>query len=259
MTVTRRVPAHAAPRRRHARSGTALAWHVAQALPWGTLLAGCLTGIGVTAALRIFAGPTETPVDLGGGVRASFVPVMAGLAFLLHDPNRQLTGALPAPAWLTPAIRVALAVPVLALTGAIQLDLGARALAVDLHTTGQPAAELPWVALTTELAAWCALALALAAGLDRTRWRELAGVVAAVGALAVAGALALLPLHMLPAAITEMTRAQARQWTAAWRLWAAAGGAAALTAAWAAGDPWRRVRLPDRPYRPFLRESRCGP
>jgi hypothetical protein len=212
-------------------------------LPWGALLAGCLTGLGVTTALRIFAGPTETPVDLGGGVRASFVPVIAGLAFVLHDPHRQLTGALPARAWLTPAIRVALAVPVLALTGAIQLQLAARALAVDLPATAQPAPELPWVALTTELAAWCALALALAAGFERTRWRELAGVVAALGALVVAGALALLPLHMLPTAITDMTSAQARQWTAAWRLWAAAGGAAALIAAWAAGDPWHRVRL----------------
>lgn len=73
-----------------------LAWHVAGLMPWGPLLAGCLTGIGVTAALRIFAGPIETPVDLGAGVRASFVPVVAGLAFLLHDPCRQLTGALPA-------------------------------------------------------------------------------------------------------------------------------------------------------------------
>ena len=243
MTTARRVPAHALATQRSAGSWTALAWRVIQVLPWGALLAGCVTGIGVTVALWIFAGPIETPVDLGGGLRASFVPVIAGLAFLLHDPHRQLTGALPARAWLTPAIRVALALPVLALTGAIQLHYAAGALAVDLHTTGQ-AAELPWVALTAEFASWCALALALAAGLERTRWRELGGVASAVGALAVAGALALLPLHMLPAAITTMTSAQARQWTAAWRLWAVTGGSAVLIAGWAAGDPWHRVRLP---------------
>ncbi|HXB47845.1 MAG TPA: hypothetical protein VNW50_08780 [Streptosporangiaceae bacterium] len=245
MTTTRRVPAHAVvATRRHAGSRTALAWHVAGLMPWGPLLAGCLTGISVTIALRIFAGPIETPVQVGAGARASFVPVIAGLAFLLHDPHRQLTGALPARAWLTPAIRVALALPVLALSGVIQLQVAARALAADLHAASQSAAGLPWVALTAELAAWCALALALAAGLERTRWRELTGVVAAVGTLAAAGALALLPLHMLPAAIIAMTKSQMHYWTMAWRLWIATGAAAALVAGWAAGDPWRRVRLP---------------
>jgi hypothetical protein len=253
VTTTRRPPAHALATRRHTGRRTGLVWHVAEVLPWGALLAGCLTGIAVTAALRRFAGPIETPVDLGAGVRASFVPVIAGLAFLLHDPHRQLTGALPTRAWVTPAIRVALALPVLALTGAIQLHLAARALAADQRAAGQPAAGLPWVALTTELAAGSALALLLAAGLERTRWRELAGVVAAIGALAVAAALALLPLHMLPAAITDMTSAQARQWIAASRLWAVTGGAAALVAGWAAGDPWRRVRSPR--YWPSLRGS----
>ncbi len=241
MTATREASGHAlAATRRYAGSRTALARHVAGMLPWGPLLAGCLTGIAVTAALRIFAGPIETPADLGAGVRAGFAPVIAGLAFLLHDPHRQLTGALPARPWLTPAIRVALALPVLALTGATQLDLAARALAVDLHSAGQLPAELPWVALAAELAAWCALA----AGLERTRWRDLAGFAAAALVLAVVGALALIPLHLLPAAIISMTSAQRHYWTAAWRLWVATGGAAALIAGWAAGDPWRRVWLP---------------
>jgi hypothetical protein len=216
-------------------------------MPWGPLLAGCVTGIGVTVALRIFAGPIEMPVELGAGIRASFVPVIAGLAFLVHDPHRQLTGALPARAWLTPAIRVALALPVLAVSGVIQLQVAARALAADLHGAGQPAAGLPWVALTAEFATWCVLALALAAGLERTRWRDLAGLAAAALALAVIGASALIPLHLLPAAIIGMTRSQKNHWTTAWRLWVATGVAAALVAGWAAGDPWRRVRLPRYP------------
>jgi hypothetical protein len=247
VTATRRAPAHAHATRRHAGSRTALAQHVAGILPWGPLLTGCLTGIAVTAALRIFAGPIETPVELGAGVRASFVPVIAGLAFLLHDPHRQLTGALPVPPSLTSAIRVALALPIFALTGAIQLRLAARALAVDLHAAGQLPAELPWVALSAELAAWCAIALALAAGLERTRWRDIAGFAAAALVLAAVGALALIPLHFLPAAIISMTSAQRHDWTVAWRLWVATGGAAALIASWAAGDPWRRVRLPRHP------------
>jgi hypothetical protein len=249
VTTTRRTPAHAAATRQRAGSATALAGHVAGMMPWRPLLAGCLTGIAVTVALRIFAGPTESPADLAVGIRASYVPVVAGLAFLLHDPHRQLTGALPARAWLTPAIRVAMALPILALSGAMQLQIAARALAADLHAAGQPtaAAAVPWVALTAELAAWCALALMLAAGFERTRWHDLAAVMAAIVALAVVGALAMLPLHLLPSAITDMTRTQLRQWAAAWRLWAAVGAAGILTAGWAAGDPWRRLRLPRRP------------
>jgi hypothetical protein len=241
------APAHAAATRRRAARAPALAGHVAGTTPWGPLLAGCITGIGVTVALRISAGFTETPADLSVGVRASFVPVIAGLAFLLRDPYRQLRGALPARAWLTPAVRVALAMPALALTGAVQLQIAARALAADQRAASQPAAPLPWVALTAELAAWCALALALAAGFERTRWHDLAGLLAAIVALAVVGALAVLPLHLLPTAITDMTRAQQGQWAAAWRVWAAAGAAGMLTAGWAAGDPWRRVRLPRHP------------
>ncbi|HXW47260.1 MAG TPA: hypothetical protein VEL03_20875, partial [Streptosporangiaceae bacterium] len=202
-----RGPALAAHVAATAQRGPALAAHVAGMMPWGPLLAGCLTGICMTVALRIAAGPTETPADLTVGVRASFVPVIAGLAFLLHDPHRPLTGALPARAWLTPAVRVAMAIPALALSGAVQLQIAGRALAADLHATGQPAAPLPWVGLTAELAAWCALALALAAGLERTRWHDLAGLIAAVGALAVIGAVALVPLHLLPVTITAMTSA----------------------------------------------------
>jgi hypothetical protein len=243
VTAARSTPAHAAATRRRAGSGTALTGHVAGMMPWGPLLAGCLTGIAVTVALRIFAGPTESPANLSVGIRASFVPVVAGLAFLLHDPHRQLTGALPARAWLTPAVRVAMALPVLALSGTIQLQITARALAADLSAPGRPAA-LPWIALTTELAAWCALALALAAGFERTRWHDMAGFLAAVSALAVVGALTLLPLHLLPTAITDMTGTQQRQWATAWRVWTAVGAAGILTADWAAGDPWRRARLP---------------
>jgi hypothetical protein len=215
--------------------------HVAGITAWGPLLAGCLTGIGVVVTLRIFAGPIETPPSLGIGIRASFVPVIAGLAFLLHDPHRQLTAALPARAWLTPALRVAMALPVLGLGCAVQLLVAGRALAADLQAAGKPPAALPWLALAAELIAWCALALALAAGLERTRWHDLAGIVAAIGAMAVVGALALVPLHLLPATIADMTTAQQRQWAWAWQLWAAAAAAAAVIAGWAAGDPWRRI------------------
>jgi hypothetical protein len=194
-------------------------------------------------ALLIFSGPIETPPDLATGVRASFVPVLASLAFLLHDPQRQLTGALPARPWRMPVLRVVIALPVLGLTGLAQMLVAGRALADDLRAAGQPAASLPWLALVIELVAWCPLALALSAGLGRTRWQDLAGIAAAVGGMAVIGVAALLPLHLTPAAIVAMTTAQHRQWVIAGRVWAVAVAAAVCAAAawWASGDPWRRV------------------
>jgi hypothetical protein len=219
-----------------------LARYVARTLAWGPLLAGCLAGAGITVALLIFSGPIETPPDLATGVRASFVPVLAGLAFLLHDPQRQVAGALPAKAWRVPVTRLVITLPVLGLTGLIQMLVAGRALADNLRETGQIAAPLPWPGLVTELAAWCLLALALGAGIGRTRWQDVAGVVAAVGAMAVIGAAALLPLHLTPAAIVAMTAAQHRQWVMAWRVWAVAAAICAAAAWWAAGDPWRRLR-----------------
>jgi hypothetical protein len=148
------------------------------------------------------------------------------VAFLLHDPGRQLTGALPARAWLIPAIRVGLALPVRCASCALQFVVADGALALDLRTAGQASAGLPWLALAGELAAWCAIALALGTGLERIRWQDLAGVIAAMGAMATVGALAYVQLHLLSATIADMTSVQQRQWTLAWQLWVAAGIAA---------------------------------
>jgi hypothetical protein len=251
LIAERRVPAHAASRGRRrgngARQGSraALAGHVARSTAWGPLLAGCLAGVALTAALRAAAGQSEIQL-LGGGIRVSFVPVMAGLAFVLPDPHRPLTGALPARAWRTAAMRLGLVLPVVALSCAIQLLLADRALAAGLRAGGQPPAPLPWPALTVELAAWCLLALALSAGLGRTRWHDIAGVAAALGATALVGLTGLVPFHLLPAAITGLSSAEHRQWVAACQFWVAAGVIGAVIIGWAAGDPWRRIRLRTR-------------
>lgn len=219
-------------------------------LAWGPLLAGSLTGVGLTAVLLPFAGPAETSSDLAAGLRCSFVPVLAGAAFLLHDPERQLAGALPARTWHTALLRMALALPVICAGGVIQLLLAAHALALDLRAGGAPHASLPVAGLATEFAAWCLLALALSAGLDRTRWRDLAGVTGAFAALAVIGVAAVLPWHLVPGTITGMSADQRTQWAVAWVAWACAGTVAAVAVAWASGDPWRRLRPGSRRRRP---------
>jgi hypothetical protein len=221
----------------------ALAGPVARTMPWGPLLAGCGTGICVGLAVALFRGLSQSPPAIAAGVRASFVPVVTGLAFLLHDPHRQLTVALPVRAWLPSAVRVALALPVLGATSGAELYLAARALAADLRGMGAGPAGLPWIALAAELAAWCLLALAAAAVVARTRWHDLGGVVAALSAIAVLAFLGLAPLHLLPTAFIGMTAAQRHAWTLAWQLWAVVAVAAAALATWASRDPWRRARL----------------
>ena len=229
----------------------ALAGPVARTMPWGPLVAGCGTGICVAQAMALFRGPLQSPPGVVLGLRASFVPVMTGLAFLLHDGHRQLTGALPVRAWLTSAVRAALALPLLCATAGAELVLAARALAADPRRPGAGPVALPWTALAAELAAWCLLALAAAALTARTRWHDVGGVVAALGALATLAVLALAPLHLLPTAFTGMTAAERQAWTLAWRLWLVVAVLAAALAAWASRDPWLRTRL-----RPVARAGR---
>jgi hypothetical protein len=244
IAAERRAPAHAAAGgRRPAGYRVSLAWYTARLMAWGPLLTGCLAGIGFTVLLRIFAGQAETPASLGGGIRVAFVPVIAGLAFLLQDPHRLLTAALPVRDWLPPAVRVALALPVVALTGLLQLEIGDRALRADLHAAGQPPVPLPSPALMTELGAWCLVTLLLAAAIGRTRWHDIAGISAAVGAVVVIGIAAILPFHLIPAAVAGMSALQDRQWDAAWQFWGATAVAAAVLLARATGDPWRRLTV----------------
>lgn len=224
----------------------ALAAPVARTMPWGPLLAGCGAGICVAQAMALFRGPLQSPPGVVLGLRGSFVPVMTGLAFLLHDPHRQLTAALPVRAWLAPAVRVVLALPVLGATAGAEFALAARALAADARGPDARPAVLPWTPLAAELAAWCLLALAAAALTARTRWHDVGGVMAALGALATLAVLALAPLHLLPTAFTDMTAAERQAWTQAWRLWLVVALLAAALAAWASRDPWLRVRTPVR-------------
>jgi 1,4-dihydroxy-2-naphthoyl-CoA hydrolase len=227
----------------------ALAGPAARTIPWGPLLAGCGAGVCAGLAMALFRGPIRSPPGVMLGLRAGFVPVMTGLAFLLDDPHRQLTAALPVRAWLTRAVRVLLALPVICATAWAEFVLGTRALAADPRGPDARPAALPWTALAAELAAWCLLALAAAAIMARTRWHDVGGVVAALGALATIAVLAVAPLHLLPTAFTDMTAAERQAWTLAWRLWLVVALVAAALAAWASRDPWLRTRLRPPPRR----------
>lgn len=195
--------------------------HLAATMPWWTLLGGCALGVAVSVAAYRFAGPSSDSAGVTAVVRAAFVPLMLVAAFLAADPHRRLVAALPAPAWLTAATHTALALPVLAGTAALQLRLAAAELAAGQRYTAVPS-HLPWPALSLELAAAAAIALATASVVARTRWHELGGAIAAPVALAVIAA-----TQVAWAGVT-------------WRL-LLVGALAVATAAWAQRDPWLRL------------------
>jgi hypothetical protein len=206
--------------------------HLAATMPWGTLLSGCAIGLAISVVGYRFAGPASGSAGVTAVVRAAFVPLVLVAAFLATDPHRRLATALPAPAWLTAATHTALALPVLAGTAGLQLRLAAAELAAGQRYPGVPA-HLPWPALSRELAAAAAIALAAAGVVARTRWHELGGVIAA-------------PVSLAVIAVTQAT------WDGVtWRV-LLVGALAVTTAAWAQRDPWLRLH-PVRRRHPAVR------
>lgn len=223
----------------------ALSRHVARLLPWGTLAAGAVAGVGFSLVVRMFASPSTPQAELVTGVRLAFLPPLVSFGFVLHDPHRQLAGALPVPAWLTTALRLCLALPVAAPACWLQLWLVASALT---RAGGGTQETLPLLPLATELAGCCAVMLAVAAAVDRGRWHDLGGAAAVPAGLAVLAALAGLsalngsPARLLPTVFSQLTAAQRSEWDRAWLAWTAASAAGAVTTALFSRDPWRRMR-----------------
>jgi hypothetical protein len=117
--------------------------HIADTMPWVTLLTGCLGGTALLAVLARLTGTSHPMLDQGT-VRLTFLPAVAALAFVPRTPIRPLAQTLPVPAWVSAAGHLVLAVPVLAVTCWAQLLIAA-------HTTppramGHPPAVYPVIA-----------------------------------------------------------------------------------------------------------------
>jgi hypothetical protein len=149
-----------------------LARPLTQTMPWVTLLAGCLAGI---AYLAILASVNSNSQLLDqGNVRLAFLPVVAALAFVPRTPFRPLTQTTPVAAWLAPVGRLLLAAPVVAVTCWAQLLIIAHT--VPARVIGHPPAVYPVIA---QLTGWCAVTVVAAACVDRSRYADLGGGVAA--------------------------------------------------------------------------------
>jgi hypothetical protein len=145
---------------------------IARTMPWVTLITGCLAGTAVLAVLAHLSGAPRSPLG-PGNVHLAFLPAVAALAFVPRSPFRPLTQTTPVPAWVAPAGHVLLAAPILAVTGWAQLFIIGHT--IPPHATIHLPAVYPLIA---QLTGWCAVFVATAACVGRSRYAELGGAIA---------------------------------------------------------------------------------
>jgi hypothetical protein len=197
-------------------------------MPWATLVTGCLAGA-VLLAIQAHVARTSGWQLSQGNVRLALLPAVAALAFVPRAAFRPLTQTTPVPSWVAPAGHLLLAAPILAVTCWAQLRLMAYTL--PQHALGPAPAVYPLIAQFT---GWCAVTVAAAACVDRSRYADLGGAVAvpvSFGAIAV--------VWDIPATASVLVDppATAHGVTIAW--YAIAAAASALTGA-AMRDHWHR-------------------
>jgi hypothetical protein len=203
-----------------------LARPISKTMPWVTLLIGCLAGTVYLAALAHLA---DTSQPLGPGtVRFTFLPAVAALAFVPQARFRPLIQTTPVPAWVAPAGHLLLAAPVLMVTCWEQLRIIA-------HTMPPHAIHPPAVyPLIAQLTGWCAVTVVAAACVDRSRYADLGGAVAAPVSFA---AIALAWYAPITSRFLAEPTASPHGVTIAW--YAVATAALALTCV-AMRDQWHR-------------------
>lgn len=145
--------------------------HVARTMPWVPLLSGCAAGLAFLVILADLADTYHHSLSQGT-VRFAFLPAIAGLAFVLRVPFRPLTQVTPVPAWVTAAGHLLLAAPVLLATGWAELRIMGHT--IPAHSP-VPAPVYPLIA---QLAGWCAITVAAAACVERSRYADLGGAIA---------------------------------------------------------------------------------
>jgi len=201
---------------------------ITRTMPWVTLTSGCLAGLAFLAIMARVADSSHSPITQGT-VHLAFLPCVAALAFVIRAPFRPLTQATPVPAWVTPAGHLLLAAPVLAATCWALLRIMVQT--NPPHPLAGPPAAYPVIA---QLAGWSAVAVAAAACVDRSRYADLGGAIAAPVAFA---AIALTWYLPVTARFLVDPPATARGVTVAW--YCAATAALILTGA-ALRDRWHR-------------------
>lgn len=209
-----------------------LARPIIRTMPWATLITGCLAGT-VFLAIQAHVARTSGWQLRQGNVRLALLPAVAALAFVPRAAFRPLTQTTPVPAWVVPACHQLLAAPIIALTCWTQLRV--MACTIPPHTLGHLPATYPLIAQFT---GWCAVTVAAAVCVDRSRYADLGGAVAVPVSFGAIGITWNLPAT---ASILVDPPASAHGATVAWYLIASA--ALALTCV-AMRDQWHRYSRP---------------
>ena len=215
----------------HTRTLYPLLRSTAHAITWRPMV------VGAVVAPTILLVPEALTASLTGThlttlARIAAICVALGAAFLLDDPATRSTPAVPTPRLARNLVRVALAVPAVALWWTLTLGLA--------KTTGHhaAAAHLPVAALTLEAATLLAAALALAAIAQRRTTDGNAGVVAAPAVLLLAAVAWFLP-HPAALIVTPTDPS----WTASHYRWTAVLATALGAFLWASHER-ERHRVP---------------
>lgn len=203
-------------------------------MPWTALVTGCVAG---TAALAVVAQVARGDWPFGqGAVRLAFLPAIAALAFVPRARFRPLTQATPVPAWVGPIGHILLAVPILALTCWAQLSIVAHTFRIpgaplSPHGSLGPPAIYPLIA---QVIGWCVVVVGVAACVDRSRYADLGGAIAAPVSLVAIGIAWYLPITSKFLIVPPAT---ARGVTITWYVIAAVAMAATCAAL---ADRWHR-------------------
>ncbi|MFJ2888968.1 ABC transporter [Streptomyces sp. NPDC087305] len=199
---------------------------VVRAMPWRALGAGAVAGL-VLAALPRFTSSDPNPWTALLLLRGAALAFALGLTFLLDDPARQVTVAVPTRRMVRGALRTALVAPLAVLwwTAAVLLI---------------PAKVRPPVGdITLEAAAAAVVALAASAAAVRLTDEPEPGQRVAIALLAASMAAAL----FLPSSWGLFATPGAKNWAPGHDHWAMILAVAALTWAACGPEPIRRRHL----------------
>lgn len=194
-------------------------------LPRRALVTGAVLGLLLAGTPRLFS----LRLDTGAGLnllRAAALTFALGLAFLLDDPARHITAAVPTRRPVRVGLRVALVAPSAVLWWTAALFL--------IPEQARP----PVGAVTLEAAATALLATAAAAVMVRFTNRAEPGGAVCVGLLAMA---VLAPL-LVPHRWTLFPAPSDPRWDGAHQAWAVVLVTAALAGAWSSVEPLRTWR-----------------
>ena len=194
---------------------------VHRTVPWGLVGAAGAAGLLLTALTR--TGETAERLSLYL-LRAAILAFAVGLAFLLDDPARHTTAAVPTPRPVRIALRVALAAPAAAAWWTAALLLV------------PPGARPPVGDLTLEAGAACVLAVTGAAAAVRFSEVTRPGPPVAGGLLTTA----VLALRVWPGGWALFVPVQDERWAAAHDRWLVVLAGAVILGAVCAVEPLRR-------------------